>query len=201
MFTDQKSKILIAQGDQKRFRQLMELTSDELLHFAISFIGDKETAEEIVSDVYVKIWKNRGDLHNIQNLKSYLFISVKNGCLSHLRKKKNEKIVLLDEYKDFHFQQVSGPDDDLIDNETIKSIYSAIDTLPPKCKMAFTLAKINGLKHREIAEVMEVSEKTVNNHLVAAVKKITEILGVKKKSKSNSPLKKASLFSFFWSGL
>ena len=201
MFTDQKSKILIAQGDQRRFRQLMELTSDDLLHFAISFIGDKETSEEIVSDVYVKIWKNRGELHNIQNLKSYLFISVKNGCLSYLRKKKNEKIVLLDEYKDFHFQQVSGPDNELIDNETIKNIYKAIDTLPPKCKMAFTLAKINGLKHREIAEVMDVSEKTVNNHLVAAVKKITELLGVKKKNKSNSPLKKASLFSFFWTGL
>lgn len=199
MLNDQKNKTLIAQGNQRKFRQLMELTSDELFHFALSFIRNKEVAEEIVSDVYVKIWNNRSELHQIQNLKSYLFISVKNGCLSHLRKKRNEKIVLLDEYSDFQFLPVSGPENDLIDREVIKEIHKAIENLPPKCRMAFTLAKINGLKHKEIAEVMNVSEKTVNNHLVSAVKKITEMLGVKKKSnRPASPLKRASLFSFLY---
>ncbi len=199
MINNLKNKSLIAQGNQKKFRQLMELTADELLHFSMGFLRDKEAAEEIVSDVYVKIWNNRKDIVKIQNLKSYLFICVKNGCLSHLRKTKNEKIVLLDEYKDFHFLPVDGPEDDHIDNAIIKEIYKAIDSLPPKCKLAFTLAKINGLKHKEIADVMEISEKTVNNHLVSAVKKITEMMGVEKKSKkSNHPLKRASLFSFFW---
>jgi RNA polymerase sigma-70 factor (ECF subfamily) len=199
MFNDQKDKSLIALGNQKKFRQLMELTSDELLHFAMGFLRDKEMAEEIVSDVYVKIWNNRKDITKIQNLKSYLFISVKNGCLSHLRKVRNNKIVLLDEYKDFHFLPIEGPENEFIDKEIIQEIHKAIESLPPKCKLAFTLAKINGLKHKEIAEVMEVSEKTVNNHLVAAVKKITEILGVDKKSrKSSNPLRRASLFSFFW---
>ncbi|MDX1284361.1 MAG: RNA polymerase sigma-70 factor [Draconibacterium sp.] len=199
MLNDQKDKLLIAQGSQKKFRQLMELTADELLHFAMGFIRDKEAAEEIVSDVYVKIWKKRSEIQKIQNLKSYLFISVKNGCLSHLRKINKEKLVLLDEYKDFHFLPVDGPENDLIDKEAVKEIYKAIELLPPKCKLAFTLAKINGLKHKEIAEIMEVSEKTVNNHLVSAVKKITDTLGVvKKRTKSGSPLKRASLFTFFW---
>lgn len=199
MFNDQKDKTLIAQSNQKKFRQLMELTSDELLHFAMGFLRDKEVAEEIVSDVYVKIWNNRKEITKIQNLKSYLFICVKNGCLSHLRKMRNDKIVLLEEYKDFHFLPIDGPENEYIDKEVIQEIHSAIDSLPPKCKLAFTLAKINGLKHKEIAEVMEVSEKTVNNHLVSAVKKITEMMGVQKKPrKSRHPLKRASLFSFFW---
>lgn len=176
----------------------MELTSDELLHFAMGFLRNKEVAEEIVSDVYVKIWNNRSEITKINNLKSYLFISVRNGCLSYIRKTKNEKIVLLDKYQDFHFIAVEGSEDEHIDKELLTKIHKAIETLPPKCKLAFTLAKINGLKHKEIAAVMDVSEKTVNNHLVSAVKKITETMGIEKKSKKNKhPLKQASLFSYF----
>lgn len=173
----------------------MELTADELLLFAMGFIRNKEVAEEIVSDVFVKIWNNRGELETIRNLKSYLFISVKNGCLTHLRKTKKEKIISIDEFSDFHFMPVEGPENEYIDNEIRDEIYLSIEQLPPKCKLAFTLAKINGLKYKEIAEVMGVTEKTVNNHLVTAVKKITETLnGGKKPREKSSPLKRASLY-------
>ncbi|MCG6189218.1 RNA polymerase sigma-70 factor [Maribellus maritimus] len=197
MINDLKNKSLIASGDQKKFRQLMELTSDDLLIFAIGFIRDKETAEEIVSDVFVKIWNNRKALLKVKNIKSYLFISVKNGCLSHLRKSsKNKNIISIDEFEDFKFLPVEGPlEDDLIEEETVNLIYNAIDKLPPKCKLAFTLAKINGLKYKEIAEIMDVSEKTVNNHLVNAVNKISEILSISKKtSEKPASMNRASLF-------
>jgi RNA polymerase sigma-70 factor (ECF subfamily) len=92
---------------------------------------------------------------------------------------------------------VEGPEDALIEKEIIEQIYAAIETLPCKCKLAFTLAKINGLKYREIAEVLGITEKTVNNHLVLAVKKITELLNVNKKPKEKtSPLKRASMFLY-----
>lgn len=195
MFNDLRNISLIIGGDQKKFKQLMEFTSDELLIFAIGFLRNKEVAEEIVSDVYVKIWQKRSELSKIKNLKSYLFICVKNGCLSHLRKIKNNKIISFDEIHDFHFIPVEGPESDLIDKETLNQVYLAIDKLPPKCKLAFTLAKINGLKHKEIAEVMCVSEKTVNNHMVAGLKKITETLKLKINNIENkSPFKRASLF-------
>ena len=146
MINDLRNKSLIASGDQKKFRQLMELTSDDLLLFAMGFLKDKETAEEIVSDVFVKIWNNRKDFLKVQNIRSYLFISVKNGCLSHLRKTKNNNIISIDDFNDFHLLPVEGPEDDLIEQETVNLIYQAIEKLPPKCKLAFTLAKINGLK-------------------------------------------------------
>lgn len=173
----------------------MELTSDDLLLFAMGFLKNKEVAEEIVSDVYVKIWGNRKDLLKVKNIKSYLFISVKNGCLSYLRKSKNNKIISIDEFDDFSFLPIDGPEDDLIEKETVNLIYNAIEKLPPKCKMAFTLAKVNGLKYKEIAEVMNVSEKTVNNHLVNAVGRISQILSVNKKSGDRIfAMDKASLF-------
>lgn len=195
MINNLKSISQIASGNQETFKQLMEQFADELFFFAKGFLRNKEVAEEIVSDVFVKIWKNRTELNKIKNLKSYLFICVKNGCLSHLRKTKNEKIVFIDEFNDFQFIPVEGPETDLINKEALNQIYRAIEKLPPKCKIAFTLAKINGLRHKEIAEVMGVSEKTVNNHIVSAIKKITSSLNINKKSaEKKSPLKQASLF-------
>ncbi len=197
MLNDLNFKASISNGNQKKFRQLMELTSDDLLWFAIGFLKNREISEEIVSDVYVSIWNNRSQLESIINLKSYLFICVRNGCLSHLRKVKNEKIISIDSVSEFNFVRVEGPENDYIEKETIEQIYAAIETLPCKCKLAFTLAKINGLKYREIAEVLGITEKTVNNHLVLAVKKITELLNVSKKPNAkNSPLKRASLFLY-----
>jgi RNA polymerase sigma-70 factor (ECF subfamily) len=197
MINDFNFKLLIAKGDQKKFRQLMEMTSDELHWFAIGFLKNREISEEIVSDVYVNIWNNRAQLESIVNLKSYLFICVRNGCLSHLRKVKNEKIISIDSVSEFNFVRVEGPENDYIEKETIEQIYAAIETLPCKCKLAFTLAKINGLKYREIAEVLGVTEKTVNNHLVMAVKKITELLNINKKPKEKTPtLRQVGLFIY-----
>lgn len=197
MLNDLNFKSFIANGDQNKFRQLIELTSDELLWFAIGFLKNKETSEEIVSDVYVNIWNNRSQLTNIINLKSYLFICVRNGCLSHLRKMKNDKIVSIDSVNEFQFLTVEEPENTSLEKEIVEQIYAAIETLPCKCKMVFTLAKINGLKYREIADVLGITEKTVNNHLVLAVKKITELLNVTKKQKEKtSPLKRVSLFLY-----
>lgn len=199
MINDQRFISFLVKGDQRKFRLLMENTSDELFGFALGFVRNREIAEEIVSDVFVKIWKKHKELQRIKNLKSYLFICVKNECLSYFRKVKNDKIIYLDEINDYQFMPVEGNEKELIDTETIEQIYNAIEELPPKCKLAFTLAKINGLKHREIAEIMEVSPKTVNNHLVLALKRILESIKIQNKTEAKySPLKKASLFTFFF---
>ena len=194
MLNYKTKQVLISKGNEKAFRELMYSTSDDLFLFAMGFIRNKELAEEIVSDVYVKIWNKRADIVKINNLKSYLFISVKNACLSNLRKMKNEKFISIDEFNDFHFLPVEGPDNDLINKEVIEQIYAAIEALPPKCKLAFSLAKVNGLRYREIAEVMNISEKTVNNHLVYAMKKISENLGINRnRSNKISKQKEASM--------
>lgn len=176
----------------------MESVSDDLLLFAMGFIQKKEVAEEIVSDVFIKIWETRSNLTGIENLKSYLFVCVKNSCISHIRKNRKENLVSLDGFEDFLLPPVECPESEYINTETLNEIYNAIGQLPPKCKIAFSLAKINGLKYREIADIMGVSEKTVNNHLVFALKKLCDTLGVrKKKHKKQSPLKKTGFFTFF----
>jgi RNA polymerase sigma-70 factor (ECF subfamily) len=172
---------LISEGNEKKFRCLMEFISDDLLLFAMGFIRKKEIAEEIVSDVFVKTWKTRSNLTEIENLKAYLFVSVKNSCISHIRKNRKENLITLDGFDDYLAPTVECPESEYINNEKLNEIYLAIEQLPPKCKLAFSLAKFNGLKYKEIAEVMEISEKTVNNHLVFALKKLSESLGIRKK--------------------
>lgn len=175
----------------------MEFISDDLLLFAMGFIRKKEIAEEIVSDVFVKTWENRLSLTTIDNLKAYLFVCVKNSCISHMRKTRKENLITLDGFDDYMVPSVECPESEYINSEKLSEIYNAIEQLPPKCKLAFSLAKFNGLKYKEIAEIMEVSEKTVNNHLVFALKKLSETLGVRKKRHpKHSPIKQASLFSF-----
>lgn len=197
MFNNLVNITLIARGDQRRFRQLMEITNDELFLFAMGFLHNKEVAEEVVSDVYVKIWNNRAKLENIKNLRSYLFVAVKNGCLTQLKKARKIPFVSLDNISEFYLIPVDRQDDASINDELISRIYLAIAKLPPKCKLAFSLAKINGMKRREIAEIMGISEKTVNNHLVLAVKKITDFLKLNKTtSKKFSYLNRAGIFSF-----
>jgi len=196
MLLNKRSIQLISLGDQNTFRHLMDCISDELFLFACSYLQQKEIAEEIVSDVFVKTWENRRELPEIQNLKAYLFVSVKNACISHIRKSRKEKLVSLDGLDYYIVPKVECAESQYISNETLHQIHEAIDTLPPKCKMAFSLAKINGLSYREIAEVMEVSEKTVNNHLVLALKKLSEVLNIsKKQQKKKSTLKQAGLFT------
>lgn len=175
----------------------MEFISDDLFLFAMGFVRKKEIAEEIVSDVFVKTWENRSNLIEIENLKAYLFVSVKNSSISHIRKNRKENLITLDGFDDYMVPSVDCPESEYINSEKLNEIYSAIEQLPPKCKLAFTLAKFNGLKYKEIAEIMEVSEKTVNNHLVFALKKLAEKLSIRKKRQpKHSTLKQASLFSF-----
>ncbi|MBW6536181.1 MAG: RNA polymerase sigma-70 factor [Mariniphaga sp.] len=188
---------LISEGNEKKFRSLMEFISDDLFLFAMGFVRKKEIAEELVSDIFVKTWENRSNLTEIENLKPYLFVSVKNSCISHIRKNRKENLITLDGFDDYMVPSVDCPESEYINSEKLSEIYNAIEQLPPKCKLAFTLAKFNGLKYKEIAEIMEVSEKTVNNHLVFALKKLAEKLGVRKKRQpKHSTLKQASLFSF-----
>ncbi|HDR52421.1 MAG TPA: RNA polymerase sigma-70 factor [Mariniphaga anaerophila] len=196
MLLNKRSIQLISLGDQNTFSHLMNCISDDLFLFACSFLQQKEIAEEIVSDVFVKTWENRKELPEIENLKAYLFVSVKNACITHIRKSRKEKLVSLDGMEYYKVPKVESAESQYISNETLSQIHKAIDTLPPKCKMAFSLAKMNGLSYREIAEIMEVSEKTVNNHLVLAVKKLSEILKIsKKQEKKKSPLNQAGLFT------
>ncbi|WP_188934836.1 RNA polymerase sigma factor [Puia dinghuensis] len=158
--------------DQTAYKELFTTFYSPLFLFAKSMIKSKESAEEIVSDVFIRIWERRRQLEKIENLKVYLYVSVRNAALNHLSQQKRTGTNPLEE---FHAEFTSiyfDPEQLLITADMLAFIKKAIDQLPPKCKIIFKLVKEDGLKYREVAEILNLSVKTVENQVAIALQKI-----------------------------
>jgi len=190
---------LISEGNQRVFQAVVYQYSDPLLIFSLGFVRKREVAEEIVSDAFVTLWNQRGKISEIRDLKSYLYILVRNGSISHLRKASGRKEMSLDNLHDFYNLPVTGPEDDEITEDILAQVNKAIEQLPPKCKMVFTLAKIQGMKYKEISEILDISVKTINNHIAYALVHISQSLTENKKTSGTDFGRIASLL-FFWFG-
>lgn len=163
-------------NDQQAFGRLYMAYMSNLLQFAHSIIKNKELAEEIVSDVFVKIWQTRKNITGIDNLKLYLYISVKNTALNYLSRHFRKEIVSLDELS-MHVPLVAyNPEQLLITSEAVKRIEAEISKLPPRCRLIFKLVKEDRLKYNDIANLLNISVKTIDNQMAIAVKKISSAI-------------------------
>lgn len=171
--------------DMKAYKELYLLMFDSLFHFSRSFVKSKQVAEELVSDVFIKLWQIRSHLNAIKNLKLYLFGITKNFSLSYLaRVSKNLSIQLgdidLDGIGIESAIEFRSPEDLYISKETIKNVLQAVRGLPPQCQIIFLLIKIEGLKYKEAARLLDISVFTVRNQVAIATKKIEEALPQKR---------------------
>jgi RNA polymerase sigma-70 factor (ECF subfamily) len=134
--------------------------------------NDRSLSEDIVSEVFMSLWKNRSRILEIDDIKLYLYISVKNNTLKELQKRqKNVQVDLssLEFQADDHFLL---PESSLLNKELHSQIQTAIEKLPPRAKLIFKLAKEDRLPYKKIAEILEVSIKTIDNQLSIALKKL-----------------------------
>jgi RNA polymerase sigma-70 factor (family 1) len=158
--------------DQQAYKELFTSLYSYLFQFARSLVKAKEPAEEIISDVFIKVWEKRKDLEKIENLKIYLYVSTRNCAYNYLDKQKRSATNPLDDIQADATSLYFDPEQLLITADMLARIQKAIDQLPPKCKMIFKLAKEDGLKYKEVAEVLNISVKTVENQLAIAIQKI-----------------------------
>ncbi len=149
-----------------------------LKSFSFSIVKSKEYAEEIVSDIFVEIWARRKQLTEIENLKMYLYISVRNASLRKFQQTQKRKILSLDELSVEIISTEPHAETVMMSAELIKKIEAAIDQLPPQCKIIFKLAKEDKLKYKEIAQLLAISIKTIDNQLSTALKKIASALNL-----------------------
>jgi RNA polymerase sigma-70 factor (ECF subfamily) len=172
--------------DMKAYKELYLLVFDSLFQFSYSFVKSKQVAQEIVSDVFIKLWQIRTQLNAIDNLKPYLFGITKNFSLSYLaRTSKNLSIQLddieLDEIDIESLIEFKNPEDLYISKETIKNVIQAIQDLPPQCQIIFSLVKVEGLRYKEVAKLLNISVFTVRNQVAIATRKIEDALPQKPK--------------------
>jgi len=170
--------------DEEAYKQLFFHYFLPLKSFSYSIIKSKETAEEIVSDIFLDIWVKRKQLCAIEDLKMYLYTSVRNNSARRLHQNKKATFFSLDEVQ----VEFASPDENaeaiLMTQELSFKINTAIEELPQRCRIIFKLAKEDKLKYKEIAVLLNVSIKTIDCQIAIAVKKIASVL--------NIPIKKTS---------
>ncbi|MEP6750474.1 MAG: RNA polymerase sigma-70 factor [Bacteroidota bacterium] len=163
----------IARNDDTfAYKELFVSFYNPLLRFAVTLVKSREQAEEVVSDVFINVWEKRKRINSITNLKVYLFIAVKNTSLNYLSKQNKNLTDSVDEagmeFKSIYFD----PEQLMVTAEMVARIRAAIEELPPKCKLIFKLIKEEELKYRDVAEILNISSKTVESQLAIALKKI-----------------------------
>src|ERR1700722_5306232 len=163
---------IVRKDDQQDYKELYRLLYSYLFNFARTVVPSRETAEEIVSDVFVRLWERRKELEKVENLKVYLYVATRNTAFNYLNKQKRTPTNSIDDLEAEFTSIYFDPEQLLITADMLALIQKAIDQLPPKCKVIFKLAKEDGLKYREIAEVLNISVKTVENQLAIALYKI-----------------------------
>jgi RNA polymerase sigma-70 factor (family 1) len=144
-----------------------------LYKLAYTIVGNKETAEEITNDVFIKIWQRRELLGAVRHPEYYLLKCTRNRALEFLRSKRMNLEFLEDDLHPFLAEWEISPEQILISSEMVQHINKVIDQLAPKCKLIFLLVKEGNLKYREVAELLNLSVKTVEAQMSLALKKIT----------------------------
>ena len=164
----------IAAGDQAAFRLVYTSYYRRLFQFALSLVKTRESAEEIVEDVFVRIWQQRDKITVIQHLRVYLYTATKNSSLNYLSRQ--AKASITEPFDHIHVglgESSLTPEQILITAEIQQKIRKAVEALPPRCKMIFKLVREDGLKYREIAEILNISVNTIDVQMAIAVKRIT----------------------------
>ena len=162
----------IAAGNEQSFRQLYDFYYKKLFHFAFAIVQIKEAAEEIVEDVFIKIWNIRQSLTGIHNIKVYLYTAIKNTSLNFLAKKAKENITQPFDCINIDLAEANSPEALMITADLHKKIQHAIDELPPRCKIIFKLVREDKLKYKEVAEILNISVNTIDAQMAIAIKKI-----------------------------
>lgn len=159
--------------DQQAYKLLFTELYPYLYPFARVLVKSKEIAEEVVSDVFIKIWEKRKELLKVENLKLYLYVTTRHIALNYLEQQKRKLTSPLDHLENSDAISVHlDPEKLLITADMLALIRKVIEQLPPKCKIIFKLVKEDGLKYREVAEILNISAKTVENQISIALRKI-----------------------------
>ena len=165
----------IRQGDIRQFETLFRSSYISLVKYAGTLIKDKDTAEEIVQDLFFRIWKDREKLKIESSLNGYLFRAVHNRCLHHIEHMK----VVERHARELTYstsQESESPAEILYYKELQARIAEILEKLPERCGMIFCMNRFEGLKYAEIAEKLSVSVKTVEANIGKALKEFRKAL-------------------------
>lgn len=165
----------IRSGDQNAFETLFHTYYSKLCVFSNSYVKSLDVARDVVQDIFIKIWDNREDFHVTQSLKAYLYQAVRNQSLNYIQKNK-QKQRLRAQLKKQHEIRSEARVSDLNAEELSEKIWRYVEELPERRRTIFVLYRKHGLSYKEIADVMGITRKTVENQMGSSLKFLRERL-------------------------
>ncbi len=172
LYNEQELLSRLAEGDQYAFEQLYLSYGPKIYRKILQLVKQTAIAEELLQDVFVKIWEKRKALDNRKSFKSYLYTIAKNLVVDLFRKaaldrQMLEKFIIDNTELHYPFEPV---EDHGAQSNTI--IQKALETLSPRRKHIYTLIKLEGKSYEEVAELLGISTSTINDHVVKATKSL-----------------------------
>ncbi|WP_101689473.1 RNA polymerase sigma-70 factor [Dysgonomonas massiliensis] len=162
----------LALGDHDAFRYVFMKYFPKMKYFIAHLVKSEAIAEELSQDVFEKIWRNRSELSDLRTLSSYLYRMSKNIAINHIEHKYVERNYVQDYKVEFDFSL----EDQLDANEMKLLIMLEVEKMPEQRKRIFEMSRYENVKNEEIAEKLNISKKTVENHINLALKQIRKTL-------------------------
>jgi RNA polymerase sigma-70 factor (ECF subfamily) len=163
------------EGHEPSFERVFKSDYNRIVGFCKQFIGDKDKSQSLAQEAFVKLWLNREKVESLNGIHSFLFTAAKAECLNYLRHQKvisnykNKKLQLfetelnLEVLESFDFDTIEFTELELLINQSISH-------LPEKCRLVFTMSRIDGKKNCEIADELDISVKSVEANITRALK-------------------------------
>jgi len=158
----------LKKGGPDALQSLLKQFYSPLCLFAERLVANKAAAEDIVGESFIKLWNKRNDFETTQNIKAFMYITVRNACLNYIKQLKRDSLnqkqlaYLTSEKEEFVLNE-------MIRAEVLKEIMNEINNLPEQCGKVLKLAYLEGLRNQEVAKVMNISVHTVKNQKARAI--------------------------------
>lgn len=165
------------ENDEQSYKKLFLHFHPLLYRFSYNICRNKCVSEEVVSDVFMKVWLMDIKLVKVQDLRLFLMVAVKNATLTALSTNKHSSNLEMKEEGDYYIADKSAnPEQSFIYSEAVKQVNSIIATLPTKCQMVFRLIKEEHMTYKDVSKIMNISQNTIETHMRIALKKIRNAL-------------------------
>lgn len=178
-YTEDELLHLIASGSKEAFEIIYKKNFISVFYFANRFVADKQAAEDITTEIFLKLWERLSNFNNLQSIKSFLLTSVKNACINYNRSDKRA----LTRNQEFNYLTSVDNDDEPFDEDVTGRIYQyifdEIEKLPTQLKKVFKMAYLEGMSNEQIAKELDINNQSVRNHKVRALKALRGILSDK----------------------
>lgn len=158
------------QGDTEAFTAIYNKYFSTLYYFVKRFVPEREDAEDITADVFVKLWSLRANLNSIKNIEAFLYVTGRNACLDFLRHIQRRNMRQKDLLHALLLEAEEGQLADDVKTLVLKAIHEEIEKLPRSCRQVFKMAYLDGLSNSQIAETLSINNQSVRNHKQRAVK-------------------------------